>query len=374
MKNKVIFLNTHPVNYFTDLYRYITKESNKIDLEVWFSNLYGIGNHFDKQFNQNRHISKEILKGFNYKLFSGSKKDPRSIFHFDWGLVKRLNENQNALIICHGWQNFTLIFVLLFGKIFGLKVGLRIEQPLNQELKNSKFKLIFRTIFFRILNKQIDFFFFIGTRNKELYDYYGINKNKLIFLPYATASVRSKVEYKFQKKIKKILFCGKLIRKKNPMDLLKAFHKVNLNYCQLSFVGNGELKQKLKDYVKENDLSSRVKFYGLLDKKEVYKKYEDADLFILPSGDGETWGLVVNEALNFGLPLILSNTVGSSIDLCNGNGFTFEENDIDDLALKINHFFNLNDEEIKEMRYHSKKLVNRYSFNTILKNLENISI
>ena len=143
MKNKVIFLNTHPVNYFTDLYRFITKESDKIDLEVWFSNLYGIGNHFDKQFNQNRYISKEILKGFNYKLFSGSKKDPRSIFHFDWGLVKRLNENQNSLIICHGWQNFTLIFVLLFGKMFGLKVGLRIEQPLDQELKKKQVQIIF---------------------------------------------------------------------------------------------------------------------------------------------------------------------------------------------------------------------------------------
>lgn len=374
MKNRVIFLNTHPVNYFTDLYRYLNDKSNILEFEIWFSSLFGTGEHFDKQFNQKRYISKEILKGFTYQVFSNSVKDPRSILHFDKGIINRLKKTPRSLIICHGWQNMTLIFSLLFGKMFGHKIGLRIEQPLNQELKKNRLKLFLRTLFFKILNKQVDYFFFIGTRNKELYKYYSINEKKLIFLPYAISPVKYEVKYNSHKQNKKILFCGKLIKKKNPLDLLKAFHKVNLPNCQLNFIGNGNLKKILENYVEENDLTSRVKFLGLLDKNELYNKYQDADLFILPSGEGETWGLVVNEALIFGLPVILSNTVGSSIDLCNGNGFIFEENNIDDLSQKINQFFNLSNENIFKMRCQSKNLIKRYSFKTILQNLEKIDL
>lgn len=374
MKPKIIFLNTHPVNYFTDLYRYLTKESKKINLEVWFSSFYGVGDYYDKQFGKTRNIPLEILNGFNYKVLSNSRKDSRSMFYFDFEIFKRLRQNHKLLIICHGWQNLTLIFVLLFGKMFGHKVGLRMEQPIDQELNKSKFKLFVRGIFFTILNKQVEYFFFIGTKNKKLYEYYGIKKNKLYFLPYATAPAQIKPILNTQKLEKNILFCGKLIKKKNPMDLLKAFHKANIPNTKLSFVGDGNLKKALLSYVKENRLNSKVQFFGLLPKNEVYKKYKEADLFILPSGDGETWGLVVNEALGFGLPIILSKTVGSSIDLCNGNGYIFDEGNISELSEKLENFFLLNEKEVLEMKKNSLRLVNKFSFNKISTVLDDLQI
>jgi len=77
-----------------------------------------------------------------------------------------------------------------------------------------------------------------------------------------------------------------------------------------------------------------VIFAGFLNRSEISRAYVAADLLVLPSRINETWGMVVNEAMNFGLPVIVSDKVGCAPDLVeNGdNGYVFEHRAVDDLA------------------------------------------
>jgi glycosyltransferase involved in cell wall biosynthesis len=82
---------------------------------------------------------------------------------------------------------------------------------------------------------------------------------------------------------------------------------------------------------------------------------------VLPSGDGETWGLVINESLNFGLPLIISDMVGSARDLCTEkNGLIFKYNNLDDLCRCMKFFIR---EPVKRrlMSQASRELVKMYT-------------
>ena len=120
-----------------------------------------------------------------------------------------------------------------------------------------------------------------------------------------------------------ILFAGKLIAKKQPQALLQAFQAVRAKYaCTLLFAGEGELRPVLEAQVRDGKIPD-VHFAGFLNQTEIGAAYACADIFVLPSLYAETWGLVVNEAMNFALPVVVSDAVGCADDLVRQreNGF-----------------------------------------------------
>jgi len=84
-------------------------------------------------------------------------------------------------------------------------------------------------------------------------------------------------------------------------------------------------------------LAKRLKdiyFPGFKNQTELPRYYTMADIFVLPSGIKETWGLVVNEAMCFKLPIIVSDLVGCGADLVKegGNGYIFPVGDTGELS------------------------------------------
>ena len=104
---------------------------------------------------------------------------------------------------------------------------------------------------------------------------------------------------------------------------------------------------------------------GLLSSKQLDEIYNNSDCIVLPSGYGETWGLVLNEALEYSLPIIVSDMVGGSIDLCKNNGFIFKYSDVEDLANCIKNLYNANDVEFESMRKNSFKIKEKFSNNIL---------
>ena len=109
---------------------------------------------------------------------------------------------------------------------------------------------------------------------------------------------------------------------------------------------------------------------GFINQSKLPELYILGDLFVLPSGVGETWGLVVNEAMNYKLPVLISNTVGCSFDLVNNNGMTFEEGDIEDLTAKLKIL--LEDPKLKDKGNTSLEIVRNYSYENIEKAIINV--
>ena len=93
-----------------------------------------------------------------------------------------------------------------------------------------------------------------------------------------------------------------------------------------------------------------------------------ADIFVMCSGIGETWGLSVNEAMNFSLPVIISDTCGCSCDLVTQNGIVFEEGNVPNLVQAMRSLIDNESMRLKMGRNSSVNIMN-YSFETVVNNL-----
>lgn len=158
-----------------------------------------------------------------------------------------------------------------------------------------------------------------------------------------------------------ILAIGRQIPKKNFLFLLNAYQNYtskSVTPKELILVGNGPEHELLADFVEKNRLNT-VTFLPFKSQDELKQIYQRADYFILPSKHGETWGLVVNEAMASGLPVVVSNQVGcaSTVVKDGVNGYTFSPdnaNELTDLLMKMDK---LNAEERREMGVKSKEII-----------------
>lgn len=131
-----------------------------------------------------------------------------------------------------------------------------------------------------------------------------------------------------------ILFSGQMIERKGLPVLLAAFERVAQKHPRLRLLtlGGGPEKETYQAMVPA-DLRDRVIFHGHMDPTELPQVFGRADIFCLPSRhDG--WGVVVNEALGAGLPLLVSDATGAGRDLVRQgvNGFITPVDDVDALA------------------------------------------
>src|SRR6202042_3456658 len=145
------------------------------------------------------------------------------------------------------------LMAIFFGRLFGKQVWLRAENPLNQELDKRRAVLLLKKIFLKHLLFRffISKCLYIGTESRGFFEWYGVPPSRLLYTPYAVdndffaqkylglrdtlPAVRAQLGLPVDKKI--VLFSGKYIPKKRPMDLLKAFHLLNNDDYALVMVG-----------------------------------------------------------------------------------------------------------------------------------------
>jgi glycosyltransferase involved in cell wall biosynthesis len=190
---------------------------------------------------------------------------------------------------------------------------------------------------------------YIGSNNRAFFRYYGIPDDRLFWVPYcvdnATLGQQSRELRPLQPELQRdfgmgehcgpvILFVGKLVEKKQPRVLLEAFRRVRMKaVCSLLFVGDGPLYEELSRSVKGSGIPN-VHFAGFLVPARIGRAFAASDIFVLPSARHETWGLVINEAMNFSLAPIVSDKVGCAPDLVRDglNGYVFPHDNLDRLT------------------------------------------
>lgn len=385
-KKRFIFLLSHPIQYFSPLFQLIAKNSD-FDLLVLYCSDENVKGHIDKGFGVEVKWDIPLLEGYNYKFLQNISWKP-SIFEGFFGLInleifKILKKEKGSFLVIHGWNYFTHVLTIIIGKILGHKICIRGDNPYNQEiLKGKKLLILKRILLGKFLFRFIDYFLYVGKQNKEFYLYYGVSENKLIFTPHAVDNDRFRAEYEkykdkkpelrkelglpIDKKI--ILMTGKYIEVKRPLDLLKAYNLLNDERTALVFLGDGKLRKEMEHYINREDLKN-VYFTGFKNQSEISKYYSAADIFVLPS-ESETWGLVVNEAMNFGLPVILSDNIGCAKDLVveGENGFIYETGNNTELTEKLELLLK-DDSMRKNFSEISFKKISEYSFSNIVKKL-----
>jgi glycosyltransferase involved in cell wall biosynthesis len=221
----------------------------------------------------------------------------------------------------------------------------------DHAVHRNRVKSILRDCFLARLYRKCFRLLYIGVRSKEHFVRLGSDESKLLFSPYCVdvdsfrpdERTRDELRNKTRERLAVapseylLLFSGKLSFRKGPdllLDGIELLPAVLRKRIAVAFVGSGHMERDLKARCSH---LPEIHFIGFKNQSCLSEYYHAADLLVLPSRFGETWGLVQNEALHHGLPAVVSQCVGSAPDLTlNGiTGETFLEGSAASLSQAI---------------------------------------
>jgi glycosyltransferase involved in cell wall biosynthesis len=294
---------------------------------VWFYSDAAAKPCYDPGFGKTIQWDTPVLSGYKYKFSRHGigQPPPRPFCEVPRvDVLWALSDVPFDVLWLHGYCFLTHWIAGTAAWLRGKRILLRTEDNLldsRPTWKRAAKEMLLPMIFQRIWG------LWIGRHNREYLVRYGVREERLVFAPYAVENQffqqqREKL-FPHRGDLRKefgvcddspvILFCGKLVPKKDPLVLLEAFRRL-AKKSWLLLVGDGPLRDTVLDFIREHGLK-RVFFCGFLNQSEIGKAYVSADVLVLPSRWGETWGLVVNEAMNFGLPVVVTDKVGCASDL-----------------------------------------------------------
>lgn len=209
----------------------------------------------------------------------------------------------------------------------------------------------------------------------EYLQYYGASK-KITIYPFTTSFKKDVCKINsldektyFRKKIEAkekiiVLFSGQFIYRKGIDILLKAANKIDKD-CGIYIVGGKPTSEYLA-IVSQNKLTN-IHFVDFKTPKELADYYKAADIYVLPTRE-DIWGLVINEAMSYGLPVITTNKCLAGVELIeNGkNGYIIPEENSTELAKYINIL--VKDRDLRElMRDNNKRKIQDYTIENMAK-------
>jgi len=259
------------------------------------------------------------------------------------GIWRELRRERFDAILIHGYGTLLDIIAYLAALITKTPVLMMGETYLRSDRQGWKGAL--KGIYVRAWLKRVAAGLPIGTISKRFYQHYGIDQERLFIVPYSVenAQIRAEAEklsgireqlkskYGIPPGLPVIIFVGRLIKRKHPLDILKAFQRIQQR-AVLVIVGDGPRMDILRQHIDENKIEN-VYLLGSHTPGETRELFSLSDIFVLGSSY-EPWGFVVNEAMCFDLPVIVADGVAAAYDLVEhgSNGFMYPARDIDALA------------------------------------------
>jgi len=352
---RVAVLATHPIQYQAPLWRGLALRPD-LKLHVFFGSDMSVRGYQDDGFGVKVQWDVPLLAGYEHTFLSRDPALQRINF---WqpqarGLRRHLSIFSPDVVLLNAYNSMFWIGALLQARSLGLPVVLRHEAS-DAAASRSPRKAFVRDLMLRGFYSQIARFAAIGTEARKHLGRLGIPADRIGWAPYCVDSAQIEAQVRqWQPQRDELraklgigtgecafLFSGKLIPKKQPLLILDAIVDLPSERKQrihLIVMGDGELRAQVEGRGREV-LGTRFHAVGFVNQSEMGRWYAAADCLVLPSlkGAGETWGLVVNEALQFGLPAVVSDGVGCHPDLVGpATGRVFRSGSADDLARALN--------------------------------------
>ena len=381
MSLRLVYLVTHPIQYQAPLLRRIAADPD-IHLSVLFGSDFSVRSHVDAGFGQKVEYDVPLLDGYESQFLPlrgmalPSGTDPDFWHPWSAGLNRAFSALKPDALWVHGYHRATNMEAMLLARMRGIPVLLRDEATPISAARSLPKRLAKHAVL-RTVDKLTSAFLTIGSLNKEFWRGYGVPDSKLFEMPYAVDNgffqsriaaakpdadqLRSALNLAPGRPV--ILFVGKLIDRKRPQDLLEAYAKISaepaLRNPYLLIAGSGPLAAALETRAQGME---GVRLLGFQNQTQLAALYGLTDLFVLPS-ERESWGLVVNEAMNAGVAVIASDRIGAAADLVKAgeNGFTYPVGDVDALSVCLRTTLS-DPRRLAAMKAASLALINRWGF------------
>lgn len=341
---RLAIVTSHPIQYYAPLFRVL---AGLVDLHVFFAHrstpeqqaAAGFGTAFDWDV--------DLTAGYPHSFLKNLAADPGP-HHFAGcdtpEIAERLRQGRFDAVLLLGWHLKSLRQALWAAKRQGLPVMVRGDSQL--ETPRSLVKRMVKAATYPLFLRQFDAALYVGRRSRAYYAHYGYPEQRLFFSPHcvdnawfaerATPQARAALRKRIGvgERTPLVLFAGKLVLFKRPLDVVAAVARLRAagSSAEVLVAGAGELEEPMREAAARAGVPLHL--LGFQNQTAMPAAYAAADVLALPSTGRETWGLVCNEALACGTPIVVSDATGCAEDLAADGvaGRTHRLGDIDDLA------------------------------------------
>lgn len=197
-------------------------------------------------------------------------------------------------------------------------------------LPTPKWKAAMHTVFKRLIAPNLAGAFAVSRAASDYFAGLGVSDETIYRFGYfrAAASPVSFTRPRTEDEIE-VIYAGRFVELKRLDLLFDAMLPLFAEHdgLRLTLIGDGELREALQRRTDDLGIAGRVRFEGVLPTAQIPARIASADLLVLPSR-GEGWGMVVNEALSVGVPVLLSDTCGAAELIQHEvNGYVFASGD-----------------------------------------------
>lgn len=324
---RIGFLVSHPIQYFAPLFRELAKHC---DLTVFYAHRQTAEQQARAGFDVAFEWDVDLLSGYHSKFLRNVARAPSTDRFFGCDTPEIAGEIAGGSFdgfVVPGWALRTYWQAVQACRRAGVPVFVRGDSQLVGP-RSGAVRLA-KAMAFRGVLRRFDGFLYVGQRNRDYLLHYGAPSQRLFFSPHCVDNDAFKAASEAARRdppsrdalgrdpipTRRVLFAGKLIERKRPLDVLQAAARLAAdgNPVDVAFAGSGDQQDALTAAAAASGV--RAHFHGFVNQSELPGIYAAADVIVLPSDGRETWGLVVNEAMACGVPAVVSDAVGCGPDL-----------------------------------------------------------
>jgi glycosyltransferase involved in cell wall biosynthesis len=341
---RLAILTSHPIQYYAPLFRALAQT---VDLHVLFAHRAIPVEQARAGFGTPFAWDVDLTSGYAHSFLKNIARRPgtdRFLGCDTPDIDRHLRAGRFQALLVLGWHLKSYLQGVLAAKCLGIPVMVRGDSQLLTP--RSPFKKALKSLVYPPLLRFFDAALYVGQRSRAYYGHYGYPADRLFYSPHcvdtqwfsarATEEERRRLrdQYDVAPETLLVLFAGKLVPFKRPTDVIAAAASCRSRGLEVEILvaGSGELEAGLKAAA----AVARVPLHllGFRNQTEMPAAYAAADCLVLPSDGRETWGLVANEALACGRPIIVSDACGCAPDLAKDGqiGRTFPTGDAEALA------------------------------------------
>lgn len=348
MNTRLAIFASHPIQYQVPLWRGLAAHPG-LDVEVFYFSDHSVRGGVDPDFGVPTAWDVPLLDGYKHCFLSRAADLSRPHSIRVTKPMRRLRDGGFHWILVQGYTFGFDSQMVRVAKRLGIKVLMRGEFA-DHGVRRGWLKRIVRDRYLRWLYAQVDAFGVIGVEARRHLLRLGVSKERLFFSPYSVDTALFETQRRScDRTITRgrlgltdrhfvFLFSGKLIPRKAPLLLLAALERLSeRDRLALIVLGDGPLRETV---VAGGNalLGERFIFPGFVNQSRMAEYFMAADAFVLPA-NYDAWGLVVNEAMQFGLPVITTDRVMCHEDLIveGQTGYVVPADEVETLAGAMQH-------------------------------------
>lgn len=322
---RLAVVSSHPVQYYGPLLRRLALD---IDLHVFFAHRATADDQARAGFGTAFEWDVDLTSGYAH-TFPGNVARRAGTDRFSGcdtpEIGALLREGRFDAVLLMGWHLKSYVQGLVAAKRLGLPVMVRGDSHL--ETPRSVLKRAAKSVAYPPFLRLFDAALYVGRQARSYYEHYRFPEARLHFSPHCVdtgwfaarstreARQRLRAQLGLAPATPVVLFAGKLMAMKRPLDAVEAAARLRQQGMgvEIMIAGDGALRPTIETAAATANVP--VHMLGFCNQSAMPAVYAAADVLVLPSDGRETWGLVANEALACGRPIIVSSACGCAADL-----------------------------------------------------------